>query len=363
MPLGAFRQSLNLANPAGAPAVDYGTYQGYFRSSSSTVLTAYNTSNASQASVTHGCGTVQYVRARRIPGTTSHIVGIAGGSASKFYRYTPGTGFVQLANLTAVGRTCDIAFDTVNNKIYMANSRTATPFVALWEANLSASVTTATQLGNPAVIPTAAVQSLRFSPDGLVLATINAGATTPLMRVYTRSGSTFTSVTAPTNIDTPTTGGGQYTLSWNADSTALAYGNSTDGGVRITKWTGSSFGSTVAASLGTGKDLASTAFNPNPSYSNIILVSEEADEQSAAYYYNFNANTIATTSLSSGGTYSMENAQWSPDGLKVFLQGSSTGGRIFDLVTSYTTTTAIATLLGTGTALTTSSRGFDWMYH
>jgi len=361
MPLGAAFHSLNLANPVAT--VDYGTYQGYFRSSSGTVLNAYNTAGTSQASVTHGVGTIQYIRARRIPGTTSHIVGVAGQTATKFYRYTPGSGFTQLANLTAVGRICDIAFDTVNNKIYMANSRTTTPFIALWEADLSASVTTATQLGNPGVIPTAAVQSLRFSPNGLVLATINT-TTTPLMRVYTRSGSTFTSVTAPTLIDAPSTSGGQFALSWNANSTALAYSDDDTGGVRISKWTGSAFsGTTVAASLGTGLTLASPAFNPNPSYSNIILVNERGDEESAAYYYNFAANTIATTTLNTTTNYIMENAQWSPDGLKVFLQSGSTGGRIFDLVTSYTTTTAIATLLGTGTALTTSSRGFDWMYH
>jgi len=360
MPLGVAFHSLNLANPVAT--VDYGTYQGYFRSSSSTVLNAYNTAGTSQASVTHGCGTVAYIRARRIPGTTSHIVGIAGGSASKFYRYTPGSGFTQLANLTAVGRTCDIAFDTANNKIYMANSRTTTPFIALWEADLSASVTTATQLGNPSVIPTAAVQSLRFSPNGLTLATINT-TTTPLMRVYTRSGSTFTSVTAPSLVGSPSTGTGQYTLSWNADSTALAYEDDNTNGVRITKWTGSSFGSTVATTLGTGLTLASPSFNPNPSYSNIILVSESSDEESAAYYYNFAANTIATTAFNTNANYQMENAQWSPDGLKVFLQSGGSGGRVFDLVTSYTTTTAIATLLGTGTALNTQSRGFDWMYH
>lgn len=358
MPLGSFRHSLNLANPVAT--VDYGTYQGYFRPSSSTVLNAYNTAGTSQSTVTHGCGTVAYIRARRIPGTTSHIVGVSGATASKFYRYTPGTGFVQLASFTASGRSCDIAFDTTNSKIYMAASRSTTPFVQIYQADLSATVTTSTQLGNPSVLPAASVNTVKFSPNGLVLATLGTSGS-PLMRVYTRSGSTFTSVTAPTSVGQVNEATGHYGLSWNADSTALAYMDDVALGLRITKWTGSAFGGTVAVSPFI--DCDSMAFNPNPSYSNIILVSDEANEYGAAFYYNFALNSIVTSSQNSSPSYQMEHAQWSPDGLKVFLQHSSSAGRTFDLNTSYSSGNAIATLLGSGTTMTLNARGFDWMYH
>jgi hypothetical protein len=352
MPLGAFNQSLNLANPVITDTI--GTYQGYFRASSSTVLNAYNTSNTSQASVTHGCGTLNYVRAKRIPGTTSHIVGVSGASAIKFYRYTPGTGFVQLSSLTATGRTCDIAFDTVNNKIYMAATRSTTPFIATYQADLSASVSSATLLSNPATLPAGTPQHIRFSNNGDFLA-INH-ATTPFMRMYSRSGSTFTSITPPEITVAPGTFNGIVGISWNADDTSIAY---TNGGTsyRISNRTDSTFSSPVATSQ---PDIQALAFNPNPLYKNVLLVSEDQEGGSRAVYWNGSSVTSTTVS----GTYQGEMFQWSPDGLRtLFNDGNTTGYRTDSFNTGYTTSTTIGSLLGTRNTFTIAARGFDWMYH
>jgi len=353
MPLGAAFHSLNLANPAGAPEVDYGTYQGYFRSNSTTTLGAYNTSDNLQAQVTHGCGTLNYVRAKRIPGTSSHIVGVSGASAIKFYRYTSGT-FVQLSTLTAVGRTCDIAFDTTNNKIYMAATRSTTPFIAIYQADLSDTITSSTQLSNPSVLPAGVPQHIRFSNDGNVLL-INH-ATTPFMRAYTRSGATFTSITPPSMGGATVTNNGIMGISWNADDTVVAY----SGGVttlRLATWNGTSFGSSNNSSQ---TNPYAVSFNPNPLYKNVLLVSN--DGSSGRVYYNTSGTSVTATSATS--SYYGESYQWSPDGLRtLFNQGSSIGYRTDAFNTSYTTSTVIGTLLGTRNTFTIAARGFDWMYH
>jgi hypothetical protein len=267
MPIGAFRQSLNLANPVITDTI--GTYQGYFRLSSATVLNAYNTSGVSQSSVTHACGTLNYVRAKRIPGTTSHIVGVSGGTAIKFYRYTPGSGFTQLSTLTAVGRTCDIAFDTVNNKIYMAATRSTSPFIQIYQADLSASITSATLLSNPATLPGGTPQHIRFSNNGNFLAISNNS--TPFMRMYSRSGSTFTSITPPGITSAPSVENGTVGISWNADDTTIAYNNGT-GAYRLSNLSGSTFSTPIQY---TQPNILSLAFNPNPLYKNVLLVSED----------------------------------------------------------------------------------------
>lgn len=352
MPLGISRQSLNLANPV---ADSIGTYQGYFRSSSATVLNAYNTAGTSQGSVTHGCGTVSFIRARRIPGTTSHIVGVSGATAAKFYRYTAGT-FTQLATFAANSRHCDITFDTTNNKIYMVANRSTTPFIQLYEATLSDSITTATLLSNPVELPQSA-DAVRFSPSGLLLAVKDGGNSGVF---YTRSGSTFSNVAMPANIGFSSGGNGHFGLSFNALSNAIAFPSSeTD--VRAAFWNGTAFANNVNAVISSAQ-LASVSFNPNPSYANIMLVSDDTNESGAAFYYSF-PTAISTTGFNANSQYQMENAQWSPDGLKVFLQHTSSTGRIFDLNTSYGTGTPIATLLGAGTAQAIGARGFDWMYH
>jgi len=354
MPLGSFRQSLYLANPVGAPAFDVGTFQGYFRSSSTTVLNAYNTSNVSQASVTHGCGTVNYIRAKRIPGTSSHIVGVSGGAAIKFYRYTPGTGFVQLSTLTAVGRTCDIAFDTVNNKIYMAATRSTTPFIAIYEADLSDTITSSTQLSNPATLPAGVPQHIRFSNNGEFLA-INH-ATTPFMRMYQRSGATFTSITVPATTLATHTLSGTVGISWNADDTSIAYINGT-GNYRISNRTGSTFSSPTLISQST---MMSLAFNPNPLYKNVLLISDDSGPGARAGYWNGTSVTLTARS----STYEADMFQWSPDGLRtLFNSGSSSGYRTDTFNTAYNTTTAINGLIGTRNTFTIAARGFDWMYH
>lgn len=358
MPLGAFRQSLNLANPVAT--IDYGTYQGFFRSSGSSTVAAYNTANTNLGSVTHGCGTVAAIRARRIPGTTSHIVGIFGATASKFYRYTSGS-FTQLASMTAVGRHGDIAFDLTTNKIYMVATRSTTPFIQIYEADLSSSVTTSTLLSNPATLPAGAPQSVKFSPNGLALAVNHA--VTPFMRVYTRSGTTFTSVTVPTISSGPDTGTGTVGLGWNADGTALAYavGSAGNEQISITKWTDSAFTGSAVSTTGANA-FYTAAFNPNPTYANILLISTSNTDAGTASYYNFASHSLVTTSTGNLN-FVTEYAHWSPDGLKVFLQENGTIGRIYDLNTGYTTSSAIASLL---TGLVTRSlvtRGFDWMYH
>lgn len=354
MPFGAFRQSLNLANPVITDTI--GTYQGYFRSSSTTVLNAYNTAGTSQAGVTHGCGTINYVRAKRIPGTTSHIVGVSGGTAIKFYRYTPGSGFTQLSTLTAVGRTCDIGFDTVNNKIYMAATRSTTPFIAIYEADLSNTITSSTLLSNPATIPTGNPQHIRFSNNGNFLAVNQAG--TPFMRMYERSGATFTSITPPAITSTTgiTSYPGSVGISWNADDTSIAYYNGTSN-YRISNRTGSTFSSPVAI---TQSDTISLAFNPNVLYKNVLLVSENDTNRGGARYWN--GTTVTSTTDSS--TYEANMFQWSPDGLRTMFNTSATSGYRTDAFnTSYTTSTAIASLLGTRNTFTIAALGFDWMYH
>jgi hypothetical protein len=352
MPLGAFNQSLNLANPVAI--VDVGTFQGYFRASSSTVLNAYNTSNTSQATVTHGCGTINYVRAKRIPGTTSHIVGVSGSSAIKFYRYTPGTGFVQLSSLTATGRTCDIAFDTVNNKIYMAATRSTSPFIQIQQAELSASITGILSSFAPTPTPTGTPQHIRFSNNGEFLAVNHA--TSPFMRMYSRSGATFTSITPPGITSAPGTLNGTVGISWNADDTSIAY---TNGGnsYRISNRTDSTFSSPVATSQ---SSMLSVAFNPNPLYKNVLLVSEDDTPGGRAVYWNGTSVTLTSTS----STYEAEAFQWSPDGLRtLFNKSSSEGYRTDAFNTGYTTSTAIGSLLGTPNTFTIAARGFDWMYH
>jgi hypothetical protein len=355
MPLGLFRQSLNLANVVEAPpAFDVGTYQGYFRASSSTVLTAYNTFNATQATVTHGCGTINYVRAKRIPGTTSHIVGVSGSTATKFYRYTPGTGFVQLSSLPTVGRTCDIAFDTVNNKIYMAATRSTSPFIQIQQAELSASITGILSIFAPSTIPAGVPRHIRFSNNGEFLAVNHA--TSPFMRMYSRSGATFTSITPPATTAAPHTVSGTVGISWNADDTSIAYVNGS-GAYRISNRTGSTFSSPFLQSQ---SEIESVAFNPNPLYKNVLLISENDNGRGQVRYWN--GTTLSSTTGSS--TYSGEMFQWSPDGLRVLFNTSTTTGYRTDAFnTGYTTSTDIGSLLGTRNTFTIAARGFDWMYH
>jgi hypothetical protein len=360
MPLGAFRQSLYLANPAGAPADNYGTYQGYFRPSSSTILNAYNTASVSQASVTHSCGTLNYIRAKRIPGTTSHIVGVSGSAASKFYRYTPGTGFVQLGSAVSVAsRSCDIAFDIDLNVIYMVSTRSTTPFITLRTTELSATTSSSNILSNPSVLPTGTPQTVRYSPDGKLLAVNHA--ITPFLRVYTRSGDTYTTITNPTGPIAPQTGDGMQHLDWSADSTDLVHRVSTTASnqIRVSNWTGSAWSPQTLQSRNFSP--TALAFNPNPLYSNILL----AGAETSLFFYDLSTNSFTgTSSQNTNVEYQSYQYKWSPDGLKLAIQNSTTQVRVFNLNTSYTTSSTVSELLGgVGQIIPNAAYGFDWMYH
>lgn len=359
-------------NNLASTGIDYGTYQGYFRSQNSTVLNAYNTAGTVVSSITHNCGTLASIRAKRIPGTQSHIVGVCGSTLTKFYRYTPGAGFIQLVTTTVPGRHCDITFDIPNNLIYMAATRPSSPFIQLYKASMSDTITSVSTLSTPATVPGtgAVVQSVVFSPDSLALA-MNFSVS-PYMITYTRSGDTFTAVgTVPNGITTsPDTGTGTESLSWNANGTALAYTKSTasSGGAAIIKWNGSNY-------TGTGLDLPdetstnisslALSFNPNPRFSNILLAaySNAGGDDGSAKYYDYNNHSLSSTTSNSATQYQMEYARWSPDGLRVFLQDSATLGYTYTLNTSYNGATPIASLLTGAVSQTLGARGFDWMYY
>jgi hypothetical protein len=176
------------------------------------------------------------------------------------------------------------------------------------------------------------------------------------MRMYQRSGATFTSITVPATTVGPHTLTGTVGISWNADDTSIAYINGT-GAYRISNRTDSTFSSPVATTIGT---ILSLAFNPNPLYKDVLLVSDDSGPGGRAGYWNGTSVTLTARS----STYEAGMFQWSPDGLRTLFNASGTSGSRTDgFNTGYTTSTAIGALLGVKNSFTIAARGFDWMYH
>jgi hypothetical protein len=360
MPLG-----LSRVNTLSNNQIDYGTYQGYFRSSSSTVLNAYNTSNTSINSVTHGCGTINQVRAVRIPGrgagsAVSHIVGVAGATNTRFYTWSFVNGFTQLISTSVTGgRTTDIAVDFSRDRMYLAATISTSPFIRIYEYSISSGVVTAI-LPDPATLPAGTPEHICFSPDGKMLAVTHA--TSPFLRVYSRSGTTFTSQTLP-GTNAPTVAPDSATarimpLSWNANSNILAYPVSTST-MSIYYWNGSSLSSNNTASISTNYALN---FNPNPTYANILLVTNGSSNPAAFYQTGvIPTPSVAATAINTGIT--ARQWHWSPDGLRVATAPNASSLNQYQISTSYTTTTVIATLIGTATSLASTASGYDWLYY
>jgi hypothetical protein len=353
MPLGAFRQSLHLSNLNLDFSAIYGSYQGYFACNTATTLAAYNTAGTVLHSVTHGVGTSsQQIRSKRIPGTTSQIVIITGDSAGKIYRYTPGTGFVQLVNLAVTTRGCDIAFDTVNSRIYMVMTRSGTPFIQIYDAPMNATITSVGTLASPATLPTGTPAQVRFSNNSNALA-VNHNIS-PFLTVYTRSGTTFTSITVPnTGTAAPITTSRHHHLSWNANTTALIDRASA---TTIRLW---SFNGTALTNQGTTSfDGASLSFNPNPQFANLILANNANNEVRAFY----NLGTSITTTAAATGIITRQ-PYWSPDGTRVALSTSISAVDLYSVSSPYNTTSVFSDFFTFNQTISIGNVGFDWMYY
>jgi hypothetical protein len=104
----------------------------------------------------------------------------------------------------------------------------------------------------------------------------------------------------------------------------------------------------------------SLAFNPNPLYKNVLLVSEDSAKSGRAVYWSGTDTTATAQNL----TYYGRMYQWSPDGLRtLFNSAATTGYRTDAFNTGYTTSTLIGNLLGTRNTFTIAASGFDWIYY
>lgn len=364
MPLGIAAQRLNLANPvSGPPAVDYGTWRGYIRPSSTTAVTYYNSGGSSLTSFTHGVGTVGVIKTAKLPNNNNQIVAIAGGGGRRVLHLNTATNtFTSIFNSTTITPItgCDIHMSPSNGKFYVAfSSSTATTTSRMTLAYGNIATPTSNLSTSSLQDPGVAAQTVLWNPQGTLLA-VRTGTT---IRTYTRSGDTVTLFGTSYSLSGGQTGTNEEDLSWDHSGTVLA--TSDFNSSNIIRYTADNTG--ALTSLGNsavpgGNTQNFPAFNPNPLYPGVMAIGGQTAQRIKIIYFNGSDGTLNSAPTTgfitpSGGTIQV---RWSPAGDRIaFLSSAGIRYSPFvyslgsDATTSFTPTTAIAS----------TPSAFDWIYY
>jgi hypothetical protein len=383
MPLGAAFHSLNLANPLAAPS-DPRIFRGFVRSVSTTTVSAFNTAGTALGTAfTHGCGTLQIIRTMKLPDSNNQIIAIGGANGRRVLHFNAATNtYTSIYNSTAITaiQTCDITFNTANDKFYIAwgsSTTTTTNRVRLSTGTLSSPTTAMSETG--LANPGGAVYSCAWTPNGNTL----AFRTTSTIRTYYRaSGDVMTLNATSYSLSGGNDSTGYEDISWNALGTVLAASN---GDTSITRYSLSgslgaltSLGaSTVPGSVPPDRPIP--AFNPNTSFAGVLAVGARdlvaADNTGFTFMY-FGSNGSGTLNTLPGNTgqvtantdgNAMRQVRWSPTGDRIamlFSGDSGTLNRYYPFTYSEGSTATVATTGNSFTSVTAvNNYSFDWIYY
>jgi hypothetical protein len=171
----------------------------------------------------------------------------------------------------------------------LAVSISISPYIVIY--NFSNGVFT--KLSAPATLPASYSYSLSWNPAGTSLAYQGTGAVNN-MRIYNRSGDTFTSISGlPANYSASYAGA----MSWNNNGTLLAHVSTTTSDMAVWSRSGDSFGAlSIPSMLISGGINNQAQFNPNGKE---LLVTQN----SGLDIYDVNGTTITRRTTSPFGAY------------------------------------------------------------
>lgn len=359
MPLGGFR--LNTLGRRQGP-----TYRGYIRSTSSTTVALYNTSNVKQGSdITHASGTLAILKTAKLPNSNNQIVAVGGSSGRRVWHLNPVSNtWTQIYTSTAVTPItgCDIHMNEAAGKFYIvfsSSTTTTTNRMRMIIGNIStptSTISTDSGLTDPA----AAAYTTLWNTQGTLLA-VRTGTT---IRTYTRSGDTVSLFGTTYSLSGGQTGTGFEDISWNADGTVLVATNSAS--FNITRYTAASNGAlTSLGTTTTPNSLNLPAFNPNTSYGGVLALPDDDNGDFSILYYNTGGSgTLASDPNATGqrtlNVGSPRQSRWSPTGDRFAIVGSLGADLYnFTFTQGFTATQAFSPL----TSFSMSAPGFDWIYY
>lgn len=379
MPIGAFNQSLNLASPV---ITDSRIFRGFVRSLNSTQIAFFNTAGTQTgAAQTHGCGTLQIIRTMKLPNSNDQIIAMGGSSGRRVYHFNTTTNvYTSIYNSTAITNitTCDITFNTANDKFYVAwgaNTTTTTNRVRLSTGTLSAPTTAMSETG--LADPGAAPFSSAWTANGNLLA-VRTGTT---IRTYFRAaGDTMALNSTSITLTGGNAGAAYEDISWNAAGTILMAADEND---RIlTRYTSNSTGTLTSPTTftvptpATGADRPIVAFNPNPAFSNVLAVGIRGAFPTTGlsgltfmYFADGGAGDLNSSPGNTGyvdlaNTNAVRQVRWSPTGDRLIIIYQA-NNRHYPFTYSEGSTATVATSNNSFTQVTSgvTDYAFDWIYY
>lgn len=380
MPIGAFRQSLNLANPVSAPVIDYGIFRGFVRSASTTTVNAYNTAGTALGTAfTHSCGTIHIIRTKKLPNSNDQIIAIGGTTGRRVLHFNAATNvFTSIYSSTAYSTltTCDITYNTTYDKFYVAwgaNQATTTNRVRLSTGTLSSPTSAMTEAGLSD--PGAAVYSCCWTPNGNTLAVRTANT----IRTYYRASGDVMTLNATTySLAGGVTGNSYEDSSWNADGTVFVTGQDSNLITRYSLGTNgalTSLGNTTVSTAIPTNSRSLPAFNPNPDYANVMAVAGDilgGSSNSGWTLMYFASGGSGSLTSNPGGNVStasinqIRQVRWSPAGDRIvalFNNTTTPVNRYYSFTYSEGSTATTASG-GTFSSITpVSDYSFDWIYY
>lgn len=375
MPIGAFRQSLNLANPVVASNP---IFRGFVRSASTTTVSAYDTAGTALGTAfTHACGTVHIIRTMKLPGSNNQIIAIGGENGRRVLHFNAATNvYTSIFNSIAVNNItgCDITLNSANDKFYVAwTCDSINNTVTLTTGTLSSPTTAMTDSGTLSA-PGAESFTCVWTPDGNTLAVRTSGT----IRTYYRAAGDVMTLNATSYTLTGGNVGVSYEdISWNALGTVLA---ASTNATTVTRYTLGSLGALTSLGASTVPGAGSSnrpipAFNPNPSFAGVLAVGARSyiGSNSGFTFMYFGTDGSGTLNASPGnsGKVNLSTAnpvrqvRWSPTGdrIAMLFNNGSPGNSYYSFTYSEGSTATTATG-GTQTTVTAiSDYSFDWIYY
>jgi hypothetical protein len=203
------------------------------------------------------------------------------------------------------------------NDNYLAVAMDSSPYIMIYHIvgnNL-------TKLADPATLPTGTAYSLSWDSTSTYLAV--AHVVSPYITIYKRSGNTFTKLTNPAILP-PGSGGGGTAIDFHPAGTHVVWGgnDATNGRVRLYSRSGDTFTLATTGNIDLGVNYAPFALNYNSTGTHFAIGSTGSGNppDNSWYVYYQSGNTVANSaiSVSSGLGPTFSALDWDSDGDHLF---------------------------------------------
>jgi hypothetical protein len=198
------------------------------------------------------------------------------------------------------------------NDSYLAVAMDSSPYIMIYNivgSNL-------TKLADPATLPTGIAYSLSWDSTSTYLAV--ASDATPYILIYKRSGNTFTKLTNPAILPP----GSGTAIDFHPAGTHVVWGgtNGTNGRIRLYSRSGDTFTMATTGNIDLGVNYTPFALNYNSTGTHFAIGSTGSGSDNSWYVYNQSGSTVANSaiSVSSGLGPTFSALDWDSDGDHLF---------------------------------------------